>query len=62
METEAKKGEEFRDDKRTATRLPAAVVKELAKLDDAKAWVSVVTLLLVLAVCFGLHIRPSKFR
>ena len=56
METEAKKGEEFRDDDRTATRLPAAVIKELAKQDDAKAWVSVVTLLLVLAVCFGVSL------
>ena len=43
METEAKKGEEFRDDDRTATRLPAAAVKELARLADAKAWMSIVT-------------------
>ncbi len=56
METEAKKGEEFRDDDRTATRLPATVIKELAKQDDAKAWVSVVTLSLVLAVCFGVSL------
>ena len=44
MRKETNKGEEFRDDNRIAAKLPATVIKELAKQDDAKAWMSVVGL------------------
>ena len=51
MEKETNKGEEFRDDDRSAAKLPATLIKDLAKQDDAKAWMSVTGLLLVLAAC-----------
>ena len=56
MRKETNKGEEFRDDNRIAAKLPATVIKELTKQDDAKAWMSVAGLLLVLAACISVSL------
>jgi len=46
-----KDGEEFRDDKRGRPALPAALIKQLSRQNDVKAWVSVISLLAVIAAC-----------
>ncbi|NQV59349.1 MAG: fatty acid desaturase family protein [Alphaproteobacteria bacterium] len=51
MDGVAKLGEEFRDDGRGRRALPAAVIKELSRQNDAKAWASVISLLAVIAAC-----------
>ena len=56
MRKETNIGEEFRDDNRIAAILPATVIKELAKQDDGKAWISVTGLLLVLAACISVSL------
>jgi fatty acid desaturase len=53
MNVGAKTGEEFRDDGRGNKALPAAVIKELSRQNDAKAWWSVLSLLSVLAACIA---------
>ncbi len=51
MHDAATVGEEFRDDRRGRRALPAALVKQLSRQDDAKAWASVLSLLAVIAAC-----------
>ncbi len=54
MSDRAAIGEEFRDDGRGGFKgLPAAEIKALSRQNDAKAWVSVLSLLAVLAACLA---------
>ena len=53
MDQGEKTGAEFRDDRRGRAALPAAVVKQLSLQNDAKAWVSVLSLLAVIGACIG---------
>jgi len=46
---DVRSGEEFRDDGRGKNALPAALIKELSRQNDAKAWRSVLSLYAVLA-------------
>jgi fatty acid desaturase len=55
-------GEEFRDDRRGQggqggrTGLPGALIKQLSQQNDAKAWVSVLSLIAVVAACVAASI------
>mgnify|MGYP005638531407 FL=1 len=54
MAEEQRQGEEFRNDRRGQggrAGLPAALVKELSQQDDTKAWISVISLVAVVAAC-----------
>ncbi|MDA1100276.1 MAG: fatty acid desaturase family protein [Proteobacteria bacterium] len=53
MDDAAKRGEEFRDDRRGQRALPAALVKQLSRQNDTKAWASVISLLAVIAACIA---------
>ena len=53
MTDDATLGEEFRDDGRGAKTLPPSLIKALSRQDDRKAWLSVLSLLAVLAACIG---------
>ena len=53
MNESDKKGEEFRDDKRDRPALPTALIKQLSRQNDGKAWVSVASLLAINAACIA---------
>ena len=53
MHEHAAIGEEFRDDGRGDKGLPPGLIKELSRQNDAKAWISVISLVAVLAAAIA---------